>query len=92
VIRGDEFPNPVPGSRIAAWAGKRAVTKEDVEEIPTLPPRVWRQALKTEQARKKKQLTVRLDADIFDWLKGLGPGYHTKLNAMLRSAMKAVSA
>jgi uncharacterized protein (DUF4415 family) len=37
----------------------------------------------------KQQLTVRLDADILEWLKGFGRGYQTKLNAMLKAAMNA---
>ena len=37
----------------------------------------------------KRMLTVRLDADVFEWLRGLGKGYQTKLNALLRQAMQA---
>jgi uncharacterized protein (DUF4415 family) len=38
---------------------------------------------------KKKQITVRLDTDILDWLQSFGKGYQTRLNVMLRMAMKA---
>jgi uncharacterized protein (DUF4415 family) len=37
----------------------------------------------------KKQLTIRLDNDVFEWLKAKGAGYQSLLNAMLREFMKA---
>jgi uncharacterized protein (DUF4415 family) len=30
------------------------------------------------------QLTIRLDADVLDWLKGRGRGYQTRINRILR--------
>ena len=33
----------------------------------------------------KKQLTIRLDEDVLEWLKGQGRGYHTRINAILRA-------
>src|SRR5690242_16383754 len=36
----------------------------------------------------KKSLTIRLDADVIAWLRAEGPGYQTRLNKVLRSAMK----
>jgi uncharacterized protein (DUF4415 family) len=35
----------------------------------------------------KKPVTLRLDADVLEWLKGFGKGYQTKLNFLLRHAM-----
>jgi len=35
----------------------------------------------------KKQLTVRLDADVIAWLRKQGKGYQTRLNGLLREAM-----
>jgi uncharacterized protein (DUF4415 family) len=35
----------------------------------------------------KKPVTMRLDADVIEWLKGYGPGYQTKANMLLRHAM-----
>ena len=35
----------------------------------------------------KKPVTMRLDSDVIDWLKADGPGYQTKANWLLRSAM-----
>ena len=36
----------------------------------------------------KKSLTIRLDADVLAWLKSDGRGYQTRINTLLRSAMK----
>jgi uncharacterized protein (DUF4415 family) len=37
----------------------------------------------------KKQLTIRLDADVLDWLKGHGKGYQTRINRILRVVMQS---
>ncbi len=35
----------------------------------------------------KKAITMRLDADVLEWLKGYGKGYQTRANLLLRHAM-----
>ena len=35
----------------------------------------------------KKSVTMRLDADVLEWLKGYGKGYQTRVNFLLRHAM-----
>ena len=37
----------------------------------------------------KQQLTIRLDADVLKWLKAHGRGYQTRINRILRAAMKS---
>ena len=37
----------------------------------------------------KKQITLRLDPDVIDFFKAGGPGYQTRMNAVLRSYMLA---
>jgi uncharacterized protein (DUF4415 family) len=37
----------------------------------------------------KKQLTIRLDADVLEWLKGHGRGYQTRINRILRVVMES---
>jgi uncharacterized protein (DUF4415 family) len=34
-------------------------------------------------------LTIRLDADVLDWLKGQGKGYQTRINRILRIVMES---
>ena len=33
----------------------------------------------------KKSISLRVDADLLDWLKAQGPGYQTRINAILRA-------
>ena len=40
----------------------------------------------------KKSVTMRLDGDILEWLKGFGPGYQTRVNLLLRHAMTSTGA
>jgi uncharacterized protein (DUF4415 family) len=37
----------------------------------------------------KKAVTMRLDTDVIEWLKGFGKGYQTRANLLLRHAMKS---
>jgi uncharacterized protein (DUF4415 family) len=37
----------------------------------------------------KKQLTIRLDADVLTWIKGHGRGYQTRINRILRVVMES---
>jgi uncharacterized protein (DUF4415 family) len=37
----------------------------------------------------KKQLTIRLDADVLEWLKSHGRGYQTRINRILRVVMES---
>lgn len=39
----------------------------------------------------KRQLTIRLDEDVLDWFKSHGPGYQTRINAVLRSFVESHS-
>jgi uncharacterized protein (DUF4415 family) len=59
----------------------------DTTDIP--PVRDWSKAVVGKFYRPiKKPLTIRLDADVLDWLKGQGKGYQTRINALLRSSME----
>lgn len=39
--------------------------------------------------QRKRDIHIRLDADLIDWLKQNGRGYQTRINAILRAAYKA---
>ena len=50
--------------------------------------RFWENAVRNPFYRPvKKQLAVRLDADVIAWLRRQGGGYQTRLNALFRGAM-----
>ncbi|MGD0667248.1 MAG: BrnA antitoxin family protein [Bryobacteraceae bacterium] len=70
----------------------RALKRMKDREIDTtdIPPVLdWSKAVVGKFYRPiKKPLTIRLDADVLDWLKGQGKGYQTRINALLRSSME----
>jgi uncharacterized protein (DUF4415 family) len=35
----------------------------------------------------KEQITLRIDADVLEWFRALGPGYQSQINALLRAYM-----
>ena len=60
----------------------------DYTEIPALDEDFFRNA-RVVVPPGKKQLTVRLDADVLAWLKGQGKGYQSRINAILRTYYEA---
>ena len=60
----------------------------DFSDIPELTEKFWRNAIRNPFYRPvKRQLTLRLDADVIAWLRKQGKGYQTRANALLRAAM-----
>ena len=60
----------------------------DFSDMPELTEKFWRNAVRNPFYRPvKKQLTLRLDADVIAWLRRQGKGYQTRANALLRGAM-----
>ena len=42
-------------------------------------------------APRKEAISLRLDAEVLDWFRTQGPGYQTRINAVLRAYMEAAS-
>jgi uncharacterized protein (DUF4415 family) len=60
----------------------------DFSEIPELTEKFWKNAVRNPYYRPiKRQLTLRLDADVIAWLRKKGKGYQTRANGLLRDAM-----
>jgi uncharacterized protein (DUF4415 family) len=38
---------------------------------------------------KKALLSLRIDSDVIDWFRSQGPGYQSRMNALLRAYMEA---
>jgi uncharacterized protein (DUF4415 family) len=62
----------------------------DYSDIPKLGKSFWKSA-KLTMPERKDRLTIRIDHDVVEWLKKQGSGYQTRINAILRSYMKAQS-
>ncbi len=82
--------NKVPESirkELAALAAKPE-SEIDFSDIPATSKRDWTGAVRGMFYRPvKQQLTVRVDADVLEWLKSQGKGYQSRLNDILRTAM-----
>ena len=60
----------------------------DTSDAPELPPDAWKNAVRGKWYRPvKKAVSIRLDADVIDWLKAKGSGYQTRVNRLLRERM-----
>jgi uncharacterized protein (DUF4415 family) len=60
----------------------------DFSDIPATSEQDWAGAVRGQFYRPvKQQLTVRIDADVLEWLKSQGKGYQSRLNTILRRAM-----
>ena len=68
----------------------RAMRDADIDfsDIPKLGKSFWKNARLT-MPEPKDRLTIRVDHDVVQWLKKNGPGYQTRINAILRSFMEA---
>jgi len=77
------------------WRRVDALTDERVrrgiEEDPDARPTdedFWKKA-KLVMPQVKETMTIRLDADVLEWFRRQGKGYQTRINAILRSYMRA---
>jgi uncharacterized protein (DUF4415 family) len=60
----------------------------DFSDLPATRAQDWTGAERGKFYRPvKQQLTVRIDADVVQWLKSQGKGYQSRLNEILRAAM-----
>ena len=67
---------------------KRPDSEIDFSDIPELDENFWQNAIQNPYYKPlKKSTTVRIDADVMQWLKAQGKGYQTRMNKILRDAM-----
>jgi uncharacterized protein (DUF4415 family) len=86
----EKYMKKVPESVRRELADLSARAEKDIEfsDLPGTSREDWAGAARGKFYRPvKKQLTVRIDADVLEWLKSKGSGYQSRLNAILRGAM-----
>ena len=72
---------------LAALARMR---EEDIDTSDIPETLDWKGAVVGKFYRPVKEaVSLRVDADVLAWLKSQGPGYQTRINDLLRGAMKA---
>jgi uncharacterized protein (DUF4415 family) len=78
------------GSR-TDWARIRRQTDDEVDAAAAADPAWqdvpanWAEAAAAVMPQRKRALSIRLDEDVIDWFKERGPGYQTRINAVLRA-------
>ncbi|MEM1096555.1 MAG: BrnA antitoxin family protein [Bacteroidota bacterium] len=60
----------------------------DYSDIPELGEALWANA-KVVVPTETTRITIRVDRDVIDYFRGGGPGYQTRINAVLRSFVDA---
>ena len=76
------------------WAAVDAKTEEDLaRDAASDPawdgiPEDWYKDAVAVMPNRKKLVSLRLDDDVLTWFKAQGPGYQTRLNAVLRAYMQ----
>jgi uncharacterized protein (DUF4415 family) len=60
----------------------------DYSDIPELDDDFWANA-KVTMPRTKEQISIKIDRDVLDFFRKDGPGYQTRMNAVLRSFVEA---
>jgi uncharacterized protein (DUF4415 family) len=66
--------------------------KIDFSDTPELTPEMFARAVVRRGLKpmaRKRQLTIRIDSDVLEWYRRQGPGYQTRINALLRAYMQA---
>lgn len=67
--------------------GEREVQRTSPEELADLPDDFWDEAELVVPAAKRA-ISLRVDEDVLEWFRSLGPRYQTRMNAVLRAYMK----
>jgi uncharacterized protein (DUF4415 family) len=66
---------------------EREIEETSPEELADLPDDFWDEAELVVPVAKRA-ISLRVDEDVLEWFRGLGPRYQTRMNAVLRAYMK----
>ena len=65
---------------------ERDIARSSPPELAGLPSDFWDEA-EIMVPPPKQAISIRLDEDVLQWFKAEGPGYQSRINAVLRSYM-----
>ena len=84
-------PSNPPTMTDAEMLALRELRDEDIDfsDIPRLTSSGWRRVSDLIPAENKKQITLRLDADVIEFFRGTGRRYQSRINAALRDYVNA---
>ncbi len=75
------------------WKRVKAMSQEEVERLADEEdgplPEGWESTIMIGLPPRKRDVHIRLDADVLDWFRAQGKGYQTRINAVLRAFVDA---
>lgn len=78
------------------WAKFDALTDADIEKAIAADPDAapildeeWFRTAEVVLPEPKAPISIRLDREVLDWFKNQGPGYQSRINAVLSAYVKA---
>jgi uncharacterized protein (DUF4415 family) len=81
------------GETYSDWARAEAMTQEEVERLADEDdgplPEGWEDTVIVGLPERAQPVNIRVDAAVLRWFKAAGPGYQTRMNAVLRAYMQA---
>jgi uncharacterized protein (DUF4415 family) len=72
-----------------AQAAGLDLPEEEYEDIPRLTEEQLARMVRLRDVRRKVPVSVRLDAEVLEWLRGKGEGHLTRINDILANLMEA---
>ena len=77
------------------WARVRSLEDKDItvdRDTPEWTPEMFARAVVKKGLKtpgSKSLLSLRVDSDVLSWFRSQGPGYQSRMNALLRAFMQA---
>jgi uncharacterized protein (DUF4415 family) len=75
------------------WERVKAMPQEEVERLADEEDgpltEGWESTILLGPVPRKRDVHIRLDADVLDWFRAQGKGYQTRINAVLRAFVEA---
>src|SRR4051794_24057257 len=75
------------------WERLRAVPQDEVERLADEEdgplPEGWEASIVRELPIRKREMRIRLDADVLDWFRAQGSNYQVQINEVLRAFVEA---
>jgi uncharacterized protein (DUF4415 family) len=81
------------GKTRSDWTAAEAMSNADVERLAGEDdgplPEGWESTVEIGLPEPAQPVNIRLDAAVLRWFKARGPGYQTRINAVLRAFVKS---
>lgn len=81
------------GESRSDWRSAEAMSEEEVERLADEEdgplPEGWESTVEIGVPERRQAIHIRLDPEVLRWFKARGPGYQTRINAVLRTFVQA---